>query len=808
MSGRQNFRRFGGIPYRPKICCDCDHDINTPTNGNTGGDSGSGDSTGDSDGDSGGYIVQIPRDLSLNSLLIEKDEVISRNTNQDNITQDISSDYGIRILSKHSTIGINNTLAGIRFETTNDSHISAIVPYDEGSDQYLNFHVQQGSSIRYKEQTLQLGERGGISTIFSNMMCENQLFKRSPIEDEVLTGPIDDISHHDEKAIGHKILNVHEYVTHLLPIGMLQQRMEPSGVDLDDDNNAYKIIYQEGQNKLYCIPKTSWLLCNGFDFSTTTDVIKESYESLIQYMKDINMGTILPNLTQSIRDISINHVIQSGVIYGDYLLKGRFGLSGEIIFHHDDYLFVAQDMIIDHDLNCYFIVGTSSYPNENGTIVIAKIGRETKWNSEDGIPKDAVFRYVTYSNSHTIGAFGTNIVNMEDGNDGSFFISGIFVERRLSRLSQDGVFKETYFVHRIKKEEFFRSTNASTNDTEIFNPSNLIHDISSSADLFYSYPKWDKDQFKFILSSMEMYYDDDSQQLHTICTTRDVSDSIQVESQLQYVLFDFSNNILNDASSVITTIQNTNNFVTNDIVLDNSLNRTMFLTGFVMIPRNDSNDNENIDISYNAFIGKINRNDDFTDISLHIFADASLSNAIGTAIEVDGSNCPIIAGVHESGKGNFFLGIYDVHGRVGGGNDDVSFQFVGISSETYDIITDIAVDVDSNELVVVGNKGEISSNGSTNSHVVLQKYKVDSDNLTFKKDVDFSNADSSVDGQLEETIKYTLGDSNITHIMATACLIDEKNRNNIITCGHLDDFNAFMITLYSDGRRIGDGPYS
>lgn len=805
MSGRQNFRRFGGIPYRPKICCDCNHDINTATTG----DSGSGDSVddtgGDSVDDSGGSIVQIPRDLSLNSLLIEKDEVISRNTNQDNITQDISSDYGIRILSKHSTTGVNNTLSGIRFETTNNSHISAIVPYDEVSDQYLNFHVQQGSSIRYKEQTLQLGERGGTSTIFSNMMCENQLFKRSPIEDEVLTGPIDDISHHNEKAIGHKILNVHEYVTHLLPIGMLQQRMEPSGGDLDD-TDAYELIYEGGPNKLYCIPKTSWLLCNGFDFSGTADVIKNRYVSLIQYMKNINMGTILPNLTHPIGDISINHVIQSGVIHGEYLSKGRFGLSGEIIFHHDDYLFVAQDMIIDHELDCYFIVGTSSYPNENGTIVIAKIVRETKWNRDDGIPRDAVFRYITYSNNTSDGAsdgafgdgaFGTNIVNMKDGTDGSFFISGIFVERR---HSQDGIFKETYFVHDIKKKDFFKD------NTEILDPSNLIHDISSSANLFYSYPSWDKDQFKFILSSMEMYYDDESQQLHTICTTRDISDSIQVESQLQYVLFDFSNNILNDASSVITTIKNTNNFVTNDIVLDKSSNHTMFLTGFEMIPHSDSNDNENADISYNAFIGKINRNDDFTDISLHIFADASLSNAIGTAIEVDGSNCPIIAGVHESGKGDFFLGIYDVHGRNGGGDDDVSFQFVGISAETYDIITDIAIDVDSNELVVVGNKG---SSNDTNSHIVLQKYTVDSNALTFKEIVDFSNVDSLEGGQLKETIKYTLGDdNNVTHIMATSCLIDEKNHNNIITCGHLDNFNAFMITLYADGRRIGDSHYS
>ena len=229
-------------------------------------------------------------------------------------------------------------------------------------------------------------------------------------------------------------------------------------------------------------------------------------------------------------------------------------------------------------------------------------------------------------------------------------------------------------------------------------------------------------------------------------------------------------------------------------------------------------DQVHVDISYDAMIGKITRDANYTDISLHIFADASLSNAIGTAIEVDGSNCPIIAGVHESGKGDFFLGIYDVHNRAGGGSDgvggnlDVSFQFVGISSETYDIITDIAVDVCSNELVVVGNKGHISPNGSesnTNSHIVLQKYVVDSNELTFTLHTDFSNADSTTSGQLKETIQYTIGTgTQVDHIMATSCLIDEKNNNNIITCGHLDNFDAFVISLYADGRRMGDGVYS
>lgn len=237
-----------------------------------------------------------------------------------------------------------------------------------------------------------------------------------------------------------------------------------------------------------------------------------------------------------------------------------------------------------------------------------------------------------------------------------------------------------------------------------------------------------------------------------------------------------------------------------------------------MILNSGIGDDVDVDISYDAIIGKITKNADYTDISLHIFADASLSNAIGTAIEVDGSNCPIIAGVHESGKGDFFLGIYDVHNRLGGGDDgagnniDVSFQFVGISAETYDIITDIAVDVCSNELVVVGNKGHISSSGSdpnTNSHIVLQKYVVDSNALTFTFHTDFSNADSARNGQLRETIQYTIGTgTQAEHIMATSCLIDEKNNNNIITCGHLDNFDAFVISLYADGRRMGDGVYS
>lgn len=832
----QRFRQYVGIPFRPKHCCDCeeskteDPEDSTPYTPDT-------PDTAVTPTTTTTIEHNLKPDASLNSLVIERtisdDQIPNDNTQHTNVR-----DYfALTIRSKIGSKATNNKIFhGIRFDTApireeKYDNLSAIVPVQHGDDNMLDIFVQEREVINFDQPSIRIGEYGDIHNTYmnNNTVFNYNMYKKTPIDEYQIHGRLtDDVHGEAHQGMGNRILNMREIIDHLLPIGTIKK-------NITKEDHLKTII--SDSISLKGIPNTPWLLCNGFDMSgIIASDLKELYRDFTTFLeenKNLSTSMIpplmipLPTISQTgSTDFSFSSFIHSGVIFNEQLLRMRFGLSGEIVFGFDNtHLMVAKDIIFDEELDVFFVVGTTSKNNQNGSVAIAKIPRNIRWNSSTNQADNIVTRFIPVDNDNlgTLGAFGTNIVNKRDGHKGSFYIGGIFVTRDTTN-SAGKIKKEEYFVYEIKKEEFL----SSSMNTRQLDVDNILPKNNYDEPFAYYYPSWDTDQFKFILSSLEMYYNNTSYLLHVVCNVR--GEAPDASSNIFYIILDgekvprsFPRDISLNLPSV-NLVHNSEHQIVTDIVIDNveDPNKTLYVTGFEMrYHGNDGGNNADEgnsveDISYTAYIAiiKLERksdgdikidnsgNIDDGDVSFNILPDASFANAIATSIVVDNSNIPIVAGVQESGKGDFFLGMYNIHADNTDGNSDASFSLVGISAETYDIITDIAIDPQTNDLIVVGNKGE-SNNKNTN--IIIQRFHIDKDALQFNFDNEFNTT-----GIVKETIRYTSqgeendnGEEEIKHMFATSCLVD--NRKNIIVTGHVNSFDSFIIALRETGERVLPG---
>lgn len=853
----QRFRQYVGIPFRPKHCCDCEEiekqppvvepQPNTPIENTT--------------------IIEhrFDSDASLNSLIIER--TISKTEIPDNTTQhtNVRDYFALTIRSKLEANNDNKIFHGIRFDTSpiregKYDNLSAIVPVQHGNDNNLDIFVQEREVIDFDKPSIRIGEYGDIHNTYmnSNTVFKYNMYKRTPSEQHKIHGLLADDDHGEaQQGMGNRIVNMREIIDHLLPIGTIKQ-------NIIRENNLQS-IFTIRNTSLKCIPGTPWLLCNGFDMSggITVPDLKELYGDFTNFLRDhfadraiaIDSNTIPLPIIKAVGDNEVGNksfdlrsFIHSGVIFNEQLLSMKFGLSGEIVFNFDHtHLMVAKDIIFDEELDAFFVVGTTSKNNQNGSVAIAKIPRNIRWNTSTNQADNIVTRYIPVENesSDSLGAFGTNIVNKTDGRNGSFYIGGIFVTRN---TMHNRIKKEEYFIYQINKREFLGTTTNNTqpltNMENLLTKNNITKNNDNENQFVYYYPSWDIDQFKFILSSLEMYYNDVSFLLHVVCNVRE---SVDASSNIFYIIIDGSNNVREFPGDIslnlpsVNLVRNSEDQIVTDIVIDNQeeKDKTLYVTGFEMRyhgnDNNAINDNNAEEISYTAYIATIKPereangnirvdnfgNIDSGDISFNILPDASFANAIATSIVVDNSNVPIIAGVQESGKGDFFLGMYNIHADLEDQTSDASFVLVGISAETYDIITDIAIDSQTNRLIVVGNKGDIDPN--RNANIIIQKFDISKNELdfntveTFGIDSNGNPLDNSIENNgiisVRETIRYTSQgeddektineDKEIRQMFATSCLVD--NRKNIIITGHVNSFDSFIIALKDNGERVSPG---
>lgn len=591
---------------------------------------------------------------------------------------------------------------------------------------------------------------------------------------------------------------------------------------------------------LQCIPETGWLLCNGAELRRVEPYI-DLYDQLkLVYGYDLDyLGPIqLPNIDASFSPIvsndpnaSINIVIFSGK-FNLSSVQENFGISGELVFDFEKYLFLGQDCVYNSNTQELVVVGTTSYGDADGNLAIAII-------PPDGNNSNLILRY--FNNAST-GQFGVHI-EYDELRD-CIYVTGSTLS--LNKDTQErNIHTESFYFYVFRMKDIRNGSIDGTSQViPLFN-GNLLRSpyVIGEQNYIYLSETGDKDEFPnplFILSSLEMKLSDThlflvhkqnnetggERKINMISFERNLDTSTGLETNSLFEDLFKENTVSFSYSKYVTPTANVDDIQQGymipydiDIYQEETPYIDLLLTGVDA----DTSTSETVfkkEVKEIFVAGKRDVSGTYVSCLRKYYTDASFSldvsfnNTIATYDISDAVTTSVVCDVsyvyeggiidHNNKKGSFFITKYNK--TTGVPNTDLALRKEGsttifpeylnnhvildMNENMYDLVTCMTIDHARNVIII----GRISSDNGKGDIVV---HKIKSDGFY---DVSFG----------DNGIKHVSVDSISSFSESTDDDIDNRNaiptrvfvdtNNFIYITGHINDFQTFIIKLDQNGR--------
>lgn len=593
---------------------------------------------------------------------------------------------------------------------------------------------------------------------------------------------------------------------------------------------------------LQCIPETGWLLCNGAElrrvepYRDLYDQLKLIYGYELDYLGPIQ----LPNIDASFSPIvsndpnaSINIVIFSGK-FNLSSVQENFGISGELVFDFEKYLFLGQDSVYNSNTQELVVVGTTSYGDADGNLAIAII-------PPDGNNSNVILRYF---NNASMGQFGVH-VEYDELRD-CIYVTGSTLS--LNKDTQErNIHTESFYFYVFRMVDIRNgSIDGTSQIIPLFN-GNLLRSPYVIGEQNYRYlsETGDKDEFPnplFILSSLEMKLSDThlflvhkqnnetggERKMNMISFERNLDTSIDLETNS---LFEdlFKENVVSSSYFKYTTPIADVNYIQQgymipydiDIYQEETPYIDLLLTGANGVDTYTSETLFKKEVKEIFVAGKRDINGKYVSCLRKYYTDASFSldvsfnNTVATYDISDAVTTSVVCDVsyvyeggiinHNNKKGSFFITKYNK--KTGVPNTDLALRKNGLATifpeylnnhvildmneNMYDLVTCMTIDHARNVIII----GRISSENGKGNIVV---HKIKSDGF-----YDVSFGDNGIKHILVDSISYSFSESTddgIDNRNAIPTRVFVDTNNFIYITGHINDFQTFIIKLDQNGR--------
>lgn len=593
---------------------------------------------------------------------------------------------------------------------------------------------------------------------------------------------------------------------------------------------------------LQCIPETGWLLCNGAELRRV-EPYRDLYDQLkLVYGYDLDyLGPVqLPNIDASFSPVvsndpnaSISIVIFSGK-FNLSSVQENFGISGELVFDFQKYLFLGQDCVYNSNTQELVVVGTTSYGDADGNLAIAII-------PPDGNNSNVILRY--FNNAST-GQFGVH-VEYDELRD-CIYVTGSTLS--LNKDTQErNIHTESFYFYVFRMVDIRNgSIDGTSQIIPLFN-GNLLRPPMVVGEQNYRYLSESGviDKFPnplFILSSLEMKLSDThlflvhkqnnetggERKINMISFERNLDTSIDLETnslfedlfkentvslsylkytdaianvddiQLGYMIpydIDVYQEEIPYIDLLLTDVDGANTSTSETVFKKET--KEIFVAG-----------KRDISGSYVSCLRKYNTDASFSlDVDFNnTIATYDISDAVSTSVVCD------VSYVYEGGiidhndkKGSFFITKYNKN--TGIPNTDLALRKDGLTTifpeylnnhvildmneNMYDLVTCMTIDHARNLIII----GRISSDNGKGDIVV---HKIKSDGF-----YDVSFGDNGIKHISVDSISYSFSESTddgIDNRNAIPTRVFVDTNNFIYITGHINDFQTFIIKLDQYGR--------